>query len=261
MTMSGEQWLDQVLRPTVAGVIRARQDQSIGVVTVDPLRVLGGQLHAQVEALGDTGVLTDEQERAALDAIEAAGIMPEIRSVSMSMSSESAGEVRAVAARVGSVPVAARPPVEPPTLRRVVAGPRELGRLDGRPVTLISAELWSNRFTVDLYTDPGPDHRAEQARETRDRLEWMRRLRRGQDAPRPGNVRVESPLRALRWELHDEHGTEYRRGGGAAESTHDLDRLRLGWSVPFSVTPERLTLVATNASGTSVLTAEIPGAA
>src|SRR2546423_9074591 len=88
--LSGEQWLAQVFRPAVAGVSRARRERSVSVVSMDPLRMLGSRLAAQVEALGATGVLTDEQESAALDALEEAGIMPEIRSVSFSASSSTA---------------------------------------------------------------------------------------------------------------------------------------------------------------------------
>jgi hypothetical protein len=147
--LSGEQWLTQVFRPAVAGVSRARRERSVGVVSVDPLRMVGGRLAAQVEALGDTGVLTDEQERAALDTLEQAGIMPETRSASAAMSSSvPAGVFAPVPVRTGSAPVVVREsaePLDPPMLRGVLAGPRQLGQLDGRPVTLISAELWSDR--------------------------------------------------------------------------------------------------------------------
>jgi hypothetical protein len=259
MALSGEQWLDQVLRPAVAAVNRARQDPSAGRVGVDAFRVLGGRLAAQVEALGDTGVLTDEQERAALDAIEEAGIMPEVRSASASASASMTGATAAVAARVGSTPVAAREPAGPPRLWSVLAGPRQLGLLEGRPVTLISAELWSDRFLVDLCTDPGPEYRDRRTRQTREHLEWMRRQRRGHAAERPGQApRVSSPLQALTWELHDEHGTEYYRTGGSAETADQLDRLRMQWSAAPSVNPERLTLLATDATGTVVLNADIP---
>lgn len=260
--LSGEQWLAQVFRPAVAGVGRARRAGSVGVVSVDPLRMLGSRLAAQVEALGDTGVLTEEQERAALDSLEDAGIMPEIRSMSVSTSSSRAeGVSAAVAVRAGEAPVAAREPAEPPeppTLRGVLVGPRRLGQLGGRPVTLISAELWRDRFVVDLYTNPGPEHRDRRARVVREQLEWMKRQRRGQRADRPDRAIPGSPLADLTWELRDEHGTAYRRSGGSAESGDQLDRQRMQWSPAPPAHTVRLTLLATDTAGTIVLEAEIP---
>ncbi|WP_086864203.1 hypothetical protein [Amycolatopsis lexingtonensis] len=229
------------------------------MVSVDPLRLLGSRLAAQVEALGDTGVLTDEQESAALDALEEAGIRPEIRTVSASSSSSTAtGAFAAVAARAGSAPVVAREPLEPPTLRSVLAGPRQLGHLGGRPVTLISAELWSDRFVVDLYTNPGPEHRDERVRASREQLEWIKRQRRGQATERPGRVVVGSPLADLTWELRDEPGTAYRRTGGSAESGDHLDRQRMQWSPAPPAHSGRLTLLATDTTDAIVLDAEIP---
>jgi hypothetical protein len=257
VTLSGEQWLTQVFWPAVAAVNRARHDRSFDRVLIDPLRVLGGRLAAQVEALGDTGVLTDEQERAALDALEQAGIMPEIRSTSASASA-SASVSGSVAMRAGAAPVAAQAPAEPPMLRGVLAGPRQVGQLDGRPITLISAELWSDRFLVDLYTDPGPQHRARRARATREHMEWMKRQRRGHATEQPRSVAVGSPLQDLTWQLRDEHGTTYRRTGGSAESGDYLDRQRTQWSPAPPTNSERLTLLATDAGGTVVLTVEIP---
>lgn len=258
--LSGEQWLAQIFRPAVAGVSRARRARSAGVVSVDPLHMLGSRLAAQVEALGDTGVLTDEQERAALDTLEEAGIMPEIRSVSVS-SSQATGAFAPVAAREGSAPVVVREPAEPrdpPTLRSVLAGPRQLGQLDGRPVTLISAELWSDRFLVDLATNPGPEHRARRAQAAREHLEWMKRQRRGQATERPGRAVTGSPLGDLTWELRDEHGTAYRRTGGSAESGDHLDRQRMQWFPEPPAHSGRLALLATDATGTIVFKAEIP---
>ncbi|MFJ1764740.1 hypothetical protein ACIOD2_30755 [Amycolatopsis sp. NPDC088138] len=253
MKLSGEQWLAQVFRPAVAGVSRAR---SAGVVSVDPLRLLGSRLAAQVEALGDTGVLTDEQESAALDALEEAGIRPEVRSVSTSASATSS--FAPVAVRAGSAPVVAPEPLDPPTLHGVLVGPRQLGQLGGRPVTLISAELWSDRFLVDLYTDPGPEHRDRRARAAREHLEWMKRRRRGQAGERPGRAVAGSPLADLAWELRDEPGTAYRRTGGSAESGDHLDRQRMQWSPAPPAHSGRLTLLATDTAGTIVLDAEIP---
>lgn len=259
MTLSGEQWLAQVFRPAVAAVSRARRERSAGV---DPLRLIGSRLAAQVEALGDTGVLTDEQESSALDALDEAGIRPEIRSVSFSVSSSTAaGAFAPVAVRAGSAPVVAREPAEPldpPTLRGVLAGPRQLGHLGGRPVTLISAELWSDRFLADLYTDPGPEHRNRRAQAAREQLEWMKRQRRGQATERPGQAVAGSPLADLTWELRDEQGTAYRRTGGSAESGDHLDRLRMQWSPAPPAHSGRLTLLATVTTGTIVLNTEIP---
>ncbi|WP_160703946.1 hypothetical protein [Amycolatopsis sp. SID8362] len=164
MVFSGEQWLTQVFRPAVAAVNRARHTSSVGAISVDPLRMLGSRLAAQVEALGDTGVLTDDQERAALDTLEDAGIMPEVRSVSASASSsDAAGDFAPVAVGTSSAAVVPKL-LEPPTLRGVLAGARQLGQLHGQPVTLISAELWHDRFLVDLYTNPSPEHRDRRAR-------------------------------------------------------------------------------------------------
>jgi hypothetical protein len=254
VTLSGEQWLEQVFRPAVAAVERVR---SADVVTVDPLRVLGGRLAAQVEALGDTGVLTDAQERSALDALEEAGIMPEVRTVSASSSGP--GAALPVAVRAGSAaPVAAHQPAEAPRLRGVLAGPRRLGHLDGRPVTLVSAELWSDRVLVDLYADPGQEYRDRRTRATREHLEWLRGQRRGHAAERPRSALVASPLQDLTWTLQDDHGTEYHRTGGSAEAEHHLDRQRLRWSPAPPAHAERLTLLATDATGTVVLDAELP---
>ena len=206
VTLSGEHWLARVFQPSVAGVNRVRLDRSLGVVSIDPLRVLGGRLAAQVEALGDTGVLTEEQERAALDALENAGIMPEIQSRSVSASGVASAAFTAV--RSGSSPAAAGKSAEPPVLRSVLAGPRQLGHIDARPVTLVSAELWNDRCLIDLYTDPGPEYRDRRARATREHLEWIKRQRRGQATERPGRTAVSSPLQDLTWELHDEHGDQ-----------------------------------------------------
>jgi hypothetical protein len=258
VTLSGEQWLARVFRPAVAGVSRARRERSAGVVSVDPLRLLANRLAAQVEALGDT----DEQESTALDLLEEAGIRPEIRSVSSSMSSSTAaGAFAPVPVRAGSAPVVAREPAEPldpPTLRGVLAGPRQLGQLGGRPVTLISAELWSDRFLADLYTNPGPEHRDRRARAAREQLEWMKRQRRGQATERPGRAVAGSPLAELTWELHDEQGTAYRRTGGSAESGDHLDRRRMQWSPAPPAHSGHLTLLATDTTGTIVLNTEIP---
>ncbi|MFG1642912.1 hypothetical protein ACGFMK_21695 [Amycolatopsis sp. NPDC049252] len=226
---------------------------------MDSLRLLGSRLAAQVEALGDTGVLTDEQESAALDALEEAGIRPEIRSVSSSVSSSTAaGTFAPVAVPVGSAPVVAREPLDPPALRGVLAGPRQLGDLGGRPVTLISAELWSDRFLADLYTHPGPEHRGRRARASREHLEWMKRLRRGEATERPGRAVAGSPLADLTWELRDEQGTAYRRTGGSAESGDHLDRQRMQWTPAPPAQSGRVTLVATDTAGAVVLDAEIP---
>src|SRR2546430_10077166 len=134
VTLSGEHWLARVFQPSVAGVNRVRLDRSLGVVSIDPLRVLGGRLAAQVEALGDTGVLTEEQERAALDALENAGIMPEIQSRSVSASEVASAAFTAV--RSGSSPAAAGKSAEPPALRSVLAGTPQIRHVDARAVTL-----------------------------------------------------------------------------------------------------------------------------
>jgi hypothetical protein len=235
VTMSGEQWLDQVFRPTVAAV---KNVPSTRRVSADPLQMLGSRLAAQVEALRDTGVLTDDQETTALDALEEAGIMPELQSVSASESGTA---------------IPAQPPAR---LRSVVAGPRPLGLFDGRPVTLVAAELWSDRFVVDLYTDPGPEYRNRQARTNRERLKWISLQRRGQSAERPPHVT--SPLATLTWTLHDDHGTEYHQTGGSAGSERHLDRQRTQWSPAPPANCERVTLVATDTTGAVVLTLEIP---
>lgn len=240
MSLTGEQWLDQFFRPSVSVADGARGL----VVLVDPMRVLGSKLAAQVEALGDTGVLTDEQVSAALDVLEAAGILPELESRSASMSSH-----------IEITPA----PDGPPRLLGVLPGPRELARLDGRPVVLISAELWSDRFIVDVYADPGPQFRAGRARATREQLDWVRRLRRGERADHPGGAHAAPRLHELTWELQDEQGTEYGRNGGAtAEASDYIARRRLQWSMAPWVGAETLTLLATDGDGSVVFTADIP---
>jgi hypothetical protein len=242
MSITGEQWLDRVFRPAVSIADSARGM----VVKVDPMKVLGGRLAAQVEALGDTGVLTDAQERAALDALEAAGILPELESRTASMSA-------------GADQMTITPALDgPPRLLGVLAGPRELGRLDGRPVVLISAELWSDRFLVDLYADPGPEFRAGRARATREQLDWMRRLRRGEGTDRPGGTRVTPRLHALTWELDDQHGTDYRTAGGGSEASDYIARRQLQWSPAPWVGVETLTLRAVDDDGEVVFTAQVP---
>jgi hypothetical protein len=252
MNMTGEQWLEQYFRPAVS---RVDKSESMAV-RVDSWQVHGSRLAAQVEALGDTGVLTDVQESAALDALEAAGILPRLESRSVRMSSESIHVGMAV--REGSA--VAAPAAQPgaPRLLGVLAGPRELGQLDGRPVVLVSAELWSDRFLLDFHTDPGPEFRASRARTTREHLDWMRRVRRGQPADRPANTRVPSPLDVLEWDLRDEHGTAYRRSGGGSEASDFVVRLRAQWSPAPPVGVENLTLIATDGAGSVVFTTEVP---
>jgi hypothetical protein len=123
-------------------------------------------------------------------------------------------------------------------------------------VTLVAAELWSDRFLVDLYTDPGPEYRSRQAQANRQHLEWIRRQHRGQAAERP--PRVASPLANLTWTLRDDHGTEYHQTGGSAGSERHLDRQRTQWSPAPPANCERVTLRATDTTGAVVLTLEIP---
>jgi hypothetical protein len=252
MVLSGEQWLDRVFRPTVAAATRFRSE---GMAPGDALRLMGDRLAAQVEALGQTGVLSDEQERAARDALEEAGIAPEVRSVSFSASSRSV--VAPTAVRVGSAPVIARKPAEPPVLRGVLAGPRPFGHLDGRPVTLVSVELWSDHLLIDLYTDPGPEHREQRKRHTRTRLEWVRSELRGLAPKGPAPRGLASPLQEFTWRLSDAHGTEYYRSGGTAEAHEHLDRQRLRWSPAPLPTVDHLTLHATDPTGAAAFTATI----
>jgi hypothetical protein len=86
----------------------------------------------------------------------------------------------------------------------------------------------------------------------------MRRQRRGHAAERPGRTPLASPLQSLTWDLRDEHGTEYVRTGGSAESGDYLDRQRMQWSPAPSANIDHLTLLATDAAGAVVLNAEIP---
>lgn len=251
--MTGEQWLDRVFRPAVSIADRARGL----VVQVDPMKVLGERLAAQVEALGDTGALTDEQENAALDSLEAAGLLPEAQSsASMSATGVVVGTAtREVPARITISPA----PDGPPRLLGVLPGPRELGPLDGRPVVLIAAELWSDRLLVDLYTDPGPEFRAGQARATREQLEWVRRLRRGGNADRPrSDGRPVPRLHSLAWALRDEHDTEYDCSDVTAEASDYIARRRLRFAPAPSAGADPLTLHATDDTGAAVFTAEFP---
>lgn len=251
MTMTGEQWLDRVFRPAVSIADRARGL----VVQVDPMKVLGEKLAAQVEALGDTGVLTDAQESAALDSLEAAGILPELSSRTATMSAT--GGTGTAFAREGTRMTISPAPDGPPRLLGVLPGPSELGRLDGRLVVLISAELWSDRFLVDLYTDPGPEFRAGRARASRERLDWVRRLRRGEDADHPGGGYVAPRLHELAWELQDEHGTEYHSSDVTAEASDYIARRRLRFAPAPWAGADQLTLRATDDTGAVVFTAEL----
>ncbi len=254
--LSGQQWLDRVLLSTVAAVTHPRHDRP---APADALHALGSQLAAQVNALADTGVLNDEQERAALAALTDAGIMPEIRSVSASASASAGGTGAVAAVRAGSVPpVPTTTPAGPPTLSGVLAGPRPLGQLDGRAVTLISAELWSDRFLVSLCTETGQEYRDRRRQDTREHLEWMRRQRRGEAAERPGRTSAIPPLQALTWELRDEQATPYGLRGRSGESDEYLDLVRLRWYPPPASNTKRLTLVATDDSGMVAFTAEVP---
>jgi hypothetical protein len=121
---------------------------------------------------------------------------------------------------------------------------------------LVSAELWTDRFLVDLYTDPGQEYRAARTRATREQLAWMRDQRRGLAGERPSPARAGSPLQDLIWELRDEHGTDFRQTGTTTESGHYVDRRRMQWSpAPSSA---HLTLLATDATGAVVLNAALP---
>ena len=83
MVLSGEQWLDEYFRPRLAAI--DKQDGGHAALP-EALRMLGGRLWAQVEALADTGVLNEQQERTALDLLRQAHLAPEIRSSGMSAS-------------------------------------------------------------------------------------------------------------------------------------------------------------------------------
>ena len=226
--LSGEQWLEQVFRPRVAGVARflVRADSH----TAGWTRQQGAVLMAQVSALVATGVLSDEQARSAFDLIDEAGIAPEIRSVSASGSASGSFAVPVRKGLPAGVPVTA--PSAPPELLRVSPGPRPLGRLDGRPVTLVSAELWSDRFAIDFFTETSTGNR---------RILMHRPSR----------------LQALRWELWDEIATAYGTAGGSGEWGEHLDRKRVSWQPAPPKDVEQVTLLAFD-GGDEVFSALIP---
>jgi hypothetical protein len=256
MVLSGGQWLDQVLRPRLADVKRIRHDQASSTRLEDVLWRLGARLASQVDALAATGVLTEEQERAASALIEDAGIMSETRSVSVSASSSSAVAFAASSAAASVAPIPVGVPSGPPTLLKVSPGPLPLGRFDGRPVTLVSAELWSDRFSLDFYTETSVESRLARREAGREHGEWIRRASRGEVAERPRTAQ-RSPLRSLRWGLRDESGTAYVTGGSSGEWGDYVDRKRISWHPAPPRDIERVTLFATDGEGKEVFGAEI----
>jgi hypothetical protein len=233
VTLSGEQWLEQIFRP---------------IVRSGPSPVLGGRLYAQVQALGATGVLTASQVADAINALAEIGYTPELRSVTAT--AFGTGSTAAVAVREGTV---VQPVVEePPVLRAVLGGPLRLGQFDGRPVTLVSVQLWSNRVVIDLFADPGPDYAARRAEAHRARLKQI--LSGRKDMPRP----MVSPLQSLMWTLGDEHGTAYRVVGGSGHTDDHTDRRESQWSPAPPANTEHLTLRGTDPNGTVVLDIEVP---
>jgi len=261
MTLSGEQWLDQVFRPKLADVQRVRAEQ---VGDGDALKALGGRLWAQVEALADTGVLTDDQERTALAALRGAELMPSVRVVSTSATA-TAGFATATAVSAVSPPtfsgeVGPRPDTAagPPRLVGVQPGPFVLGLLGGNPVTLVAAEVWTGRIIVDIYTETSPEQRRARHEGEHEYLEWVRRQRRGEPGERPRHPRLTSPLQAARWELSDEPGTPYARSGGTGEWDDHLDRHRLYWQPAPPPGIRQVTLTAIGPDDTPLFGCAIP---
>lgn len=263
MALSGEQWLDQVFRPKVAVVQRARAGNA---ADGEALKALGGRLWAQVEALADTGVLTDEQERTALAALRGAEMMPVIRSVSVSAGASSGfttGSPVAVASAFAGAEVHAAAsdddvPAGPPRLVGVQPGPFVLGLLGENPVTLVTAEVWTARIIVDLYTGTSDTQRRARHEGEQEYMDWVRRQRRGEAGQRPRHPRLTSPLQAARWELRDEAGTAYSRCGGTGEWDDHLDRQRLYWQPAPPPDVRQVTLTASDAEGAVLFSCAIP---
>lgn len=264
MALSGEQWLDQVFRPKLADVRRVRAEQP---GDGDALKALGGRLWAQVEALADTGVLTDEQERAALAALRGAELMPSVRVVSTSATATSGFSTATSVSSVSSV----SPPTfsgelhplpetaaGPPRLAGVQPGPFVLGLLGGNPVTLVAAEVWTGRIIVDIYIGTSPEQRRARHEGEHEYLEWVRRQRRGEPGQRPRHPRLTSPLQAAQWELRDEAGTAYARSGGTGEWDDHMDRQRLYWQPAPPPGIRQVTLTAVGPDGAPLFSCAIP---
>ncbi|HKN53800.1 MAG TPA: hypothetical protein VJX66_14960 [Amycolatopsis sp.] len=261
MVLSGEQWLDEYFRPRLAAI--DKQDGGHAALP-EALRMLGGRLWAQVEALADTGVLNEQQERTALDLLRQAHLAPEIRSSGMS-ASQSGGPTAAMPMPVVSTSLAGPPPPQrpdvwttPPRLLGVLPGPHVLGQFQGHPVTLVAAELWNNRLVVDLYTGTTEEYRQARERSNRAHLEWMARRRRGQQTGEAPPGHPDPPMQAARWELHDEQGTRYRRSGGAGEWSDHLDRLRLHFHPAPPPDARKVHLRATDPRGTAMFGCLVP---
>ncbi len=261
MALSGEQWLDQVFRPKLADVQRVRAERG---ADGDALKALGGRLWAQVEALADTGVLTDEQERTALAALRGAELMPSVRVVSTAATTtataSSFGAATAVSAPTFSGEIHPLPEAAagPPRLVGVQPGPFVLGLLGGNPVTLVAAEVWTGRIIVDLYIGTSPEQRRARHEGEHEYLEWVRRQRRGEPGERPRHPRLTSPLQAARWELRDEPGTLYARSGGTGEWDDHMDRQRLYWQPAPPPGVRQVTLAALAPDGAVLFTCAIP---
>jgi hypothetical protein len=262
MVLSGEQWLDEYFRPRIAAVQRNADEAP------ENHRRLGARLWSQVEALADTGVLTADQEKSALELLRQAHLAPEIRSSGMSASqSATTTEMTAVPVAMPAVstslagpPPPVRPEVwtTPARLLGVLPGPRVLGQFEGHPVTLVAAELWNNRFVIDLYTGTTEQYRQARERSNRAHLDWMMRRRRGQDPGPAPPAHPQPPLQAARWELHDEHETRYRRSGGAGEWSDHLDRLRLHWHPAPPPEVRKVRLVASDPRGATMFGCLVP---
>jgi len=258
MALSGEQWLDQVFRPKLADVQRVRAEQP---ADGDALKALGGRLWAQVEALADTGILSDEQERTALAALRGAELMPSVRVVSTSATATSefsTGAPVSAAMFTGEVHPLPATAAGPPRLVGVQPGPFVLGLLGSNPVTLVTAEVWTGRIIVDIYTGTSPEQRRARHQGEHEYLEWVRRQRRGEAGQRPRHPRLTSPLQAAQWELRDEPGTPYARSGGTGEWDDHMDRQRLYWQPAPPPGVRQVTLTAVGPDGTAMFSCAIP---
>jgi hypothetical protein len=258
VAMSGEQWLERVFRPVVQQVVSLRESQPDDTLPQWAVRWLGARLASQVEALKDTGVLSEDQERAARDSLDTAGMLPETRSQSQ-WSSSTAFVAMARRGEEPQIPDGLAPVVTGPAeLVGVLAGPRVLGMLDGRALTLVCVELWSHEVAVDLFTETSAEFRAERGHHERAREDAIRRERRGEAVDVPRRRHPDSPLGQLRWQLSDARGTEYHRAGGSGQTSHDLDRIRIVWRPAAPPGVRLLTLTAMGSDGVTVTRMEIP---
>lgn len=261
--MTGEQWLAQVVQPILDGLRRMDERRKADPDFRKAIALTGARLAAQVEALADTGVLTEAEEAQTLASLQDAGLISERLARTSSTWSSSTFTVRAAPAlgheAMLSVPVEA--PVGPPELVAVSPGPIGLGDLDGFPLTLVVLELWTDGLAVDMYAPTSREHRSAWQRSEREQHELARRRRRGEEVPETPYRSPPSPLANLHWSLRDEVNTEYYRGGNSGHTDFGLDRIRIEWHPcpPPTVRQVRLRAAGDDDAEVVAATMRLPG--